>query len=204
MKDLLNYDFAICSDEEFEAFLRDGGNGLLASVQRQYGDIRDEDLRQELRIAAAHAIARYDAVRIDVKMTTFVWECCQRQTYMYYRKQNAKMRRQPNEHLSFEKLMEQGAFDGEETLDNGEPRYKTFTYNPNRDFERQEAKILARKILDEVALTGTQLQVVSQSMNGVPQSVIAKQLGFSQSKISKIYNEALDRLRQAESLKGAI
>ena len=136
-------------------------------------------------------------MRIDVKMTTFVWECCQRQTYMYYRKQNAKMRRQPNEHLSFEKLMEQGAFDGEET-------YKTFTYNPNRDFERQEAKILARKILDEVSLTGTQLQVVSQSMNGVPQSVIAKQLGFSQSKVSKIYNEALDMLRQAESLKDAI
>lgn len=76
MKDLLNYDYAICTDEEFEAFLRDGGKGLLASVQRQYGDIRDEDLRQELRIAAAHAIARYNAVRIDVKMTTFVWECC--------------------------------------------------------------------------------------------------------------------------------
>ena len=204
MKDLLNYGYAICSDEEFGAFLRGGGNGLLASVQRQYGDIRDEDLRQELCIAAAHAIARYDAVRIDVKMTTFVWECCQRRAYMYYRKQNAKMRRQPDEHLSFEKLMEQGAFDGEEEPDGGAPRYRTFAYDPGRDIERQEAKILARKILDEVALTGTQWQVISQAMNGVPQSVIAKQLGFSQSKVSKIYNEALDMLRQAESLKDAV
>ena len=100
--------------------------------------------------------------------------------------------------------MEQGAFDGEEKPDSGAPRYRTFAYDPGRDIERQEAKILARKILDEISLTGTQWHVISQAMNGVPQSVIAKQLGFSQSKISKIYNEALDVLRQAESLKGAV
>lgn len=204
MKDLLSYGFDICSNEEFEAFLKSGGKGLLGKVQVTYGNINDDDLRQELCITAAHAIARYDALRIDVKLTTFVWERCQRRVYELHRSQNAGKRKQSTEPISFERLMKQGAFDGEEPSDGGAPRYRTFAYDPGRDIERQEAKILAREILDEVGLTGTQRQVISQSMNGVPQSVIAKQLGFSQSKISKIYNEALDMLRQAESLKGAI
>ena len=189
-----------CSNSDFESFMNNGGNGLLLALMKSFKCPWNEDLYQELSIEAAKAIEAYDPLRIDVKLTTWVWECCTRTVFMSARYDNAKKRKAPKGGVSFEDFREEALESGEEK----DYRYQQFSYSMDGYLEKREAKRLLREILLEAELTPMQECIVEQTLNGVPQTEIGRELGCSQAKVSKMYHEALGILRGTNAAMAAM
>lgn len=196
-------EYVVCSNEEFDRFMASGGKNLLTALMRQYHEAGNEALYQEVCLTAAHAIATHDPCRIDVKLTTYVWECCMHTILMNHRKKNAKKRAGSAKDVSFEEFQEK-AFDESRADDDEAPAarrqysYQTFSYDINRDVEKTEAKTLLQAMMEEAPLTSVQRTILLLTLNSVPQAEIAGRVGFSQAKVSKQYNEALRLMRETE------
>lgn len=206
---VFNREYVVCSNEEFDRFMASGGKNLLTALMRQYHEAGNEALYQEVCLTAAHAIATHDPCRIDVKLTTYVWECCMHTILMNHRKKHAKKRAGSAKDVSFEEFREK-AFDESRADDEEAPAasrrysYQTFSYDMNRDVEKMEAKTLLQAMMEEAPLTSVQRTILLLTLNSVPQAEIAGRVGFSQAKVSKQYNEALRLMRETEAAQKAM
>ena len=205
---VFNREYVVCSNEEFDRFMASGGKNLLTALMRQYHEAGNEALYQEVCLTAAHAIATHDPCRIDVKLTTYVWECCMHTILMNHRKKHAKKRAGSAKDVSFEEFREK-AFDESRADDEEAPAsrrysYQTFSYDMNRDVEKTEAKTLLQAMMEEAPLTSVQRTILLLTLNSVPQAEIAGRVGFSQAKVSKQYNEALRLMRETEAAQKAM
>ena len=125
---VFNREYVVCSNEEFDRFMASGGKNLLTALMRQYHEAGNEALYQEVCLTAAHAIATHDPCRIDVKLTTYVWECCMHTILMNHRKKHAKKRAGSAKDVSFEEFREK-AFD-ESRADDEEAEFSNLIVYP--------------------------------------------------------------------------
>jgi len=75
---------------------------------------------------------------------------------------------------------------------------------PERNQEKRKAKCLLGKILQDAELAPLQRHIVEQTLNGMSQVEIAKELNCPQTKISKMYRETLDILRGTDAARAAM
>ena len=162
-----------CTNEQFEAFMNNGGNSMLHALMKSFKCSGNEDVFQELSMEAAKAILSYTpACESSMDLFSWVQQCCTRAMFMLVSHENAQAHKAKN--------------------------------NMERNKEKQEAKSLLGKILQDAELTSVQKYVVKQTMNGVSKAEIAKELKCSETKVFKVYREALMILRNTNTARAAM
>lgn len=202
---VFNREYLVCSNEEFNQFMEEGGKNMLAAMMWQHHETGNEALYQEVCLTAAHAIATYDSSRLDVKLATYVWECCAKVFLMNHRKKHAKIRAGFSNDVSFEafqkKAFDESRADDEETEAPVAKRrysYQAFSYDIACAVEQSDAKSLLRAMMDEAPLTSRQRMILLLTLDNVPQAEIAGRVGCSQTRVSALYNEALCLMRDTK------
>lgn len=184
--------------EEVDQFYRDNVK-LLHSIVRPYRGLDEyEDLLQEASIGFIKAIQTYKPSK-GVKLTTYAFICAQNEVRMYLRKNSAKSRTavvvsldtgSDDDHNQDSLMNRISGHDGSAPVIEDSIHVKTVF--------RQAMRIV------EHEMDQTSILVIRRTMEGIPQSQMAKELNLSQSKVSKILSAASREIRMRLEEKGVV
>ena len=175
--------------EELAEFLREGTNRLIWGCINRFNTkgIDSEELFQECMIAATKALNAYDPSRVDVKLSTFIWACCENRIKMAVRQINSKNARsdrygrRPTWMIKTEQISDSSMDQFEEW-----------------DLLRARKSWLDRAIDDpETGLTDQERIVMQLTIMEIPQAKIGKIVGTAQSEVSKKKALAMEKLKAA-------
>ena len=175
--------------EEQAEFLREGTNRLIWGCINRFNTtgIDSEELFQECMIAATKALNAYDPSRVDVKLSTFIWACCENRIKMAVRQINGRnvwhdrYGRRPTWMIKAEQISDSSMDQFEEW-----------------DLLRARKSWLDRAIDDpETGLTDQERIVMQLTIMEIPQAKIAPILGTVQSEVSKKKTSAMQKLKAA-------
>lgn len=173
-----------CSSEELSTFIRGGGNRIIWSIIASSRGLDKEDLYQEALIAAAHALAEYDASRSGTKKTTYVYQAVYNQIKMMYRS-NAS-----NQH-TFERESCGDVNESTELRDRSADMEEDII---NSVIMAERAESLRRAIA-LAPLTDQEREVIALSLADKKQMEIAQSMGIQQGTVSKLRSSAMSKLK---------
>ena len=175
--------------EEQAEFLHEVTKRLIWACINRFNTkgIDPEELFQECLIAATKALNAYDPSRVDVKLSTFIWKCCENRIKMAVRQINSKNARsdrygrRPTWMIKTEQISDSSMDQFEEW-----------------DLLRARKSWLDRAIDDpETGLTDQERIVMQLTIMEIPQAKIAPILGTVQSEVSKKKTSAMQKLKAA-------
>jgi len=196
--------YILCSQEEYQKFMDDVGEKLIHAIMKNYGirGTEQADVYQEACLVTAHALACYDPIRLDVKVTTYVWHCVENVAKMHIRAQMAQKNNASYGVVSYEDVVAQELSQPEEAhpINNYRP-----TITTDEHFHNQSAaKELLKSMMNEASLTKTHKSIIRFMLAGLSQNDIGKKLGMSQSKVSKLFTEAKGILLNTKAAQAAM
>ena len=175
--------------EDVDQFCRDNIN-LLRSVVRPYRGLDEyEDLLQEASVGFLKAIQTYKPSK-GVKLTTYAFICARNEVRMYLRKNAAKSR-------TAEVVSLDSGSDDDHDQNSLMNRICGHDGSASSLEDSIHIKTVFRQAMHiiEHEMDYASVLVIRRTMEGVPQSQMAKELSLSQSKVSKILSAALRYLR---------
>lgn len=175
--------------EEQSEFLREGTKRLIWACINRFNTkgIDSEELFQECLIAAAKALNAYDPSRVDVKLSSFIWRCCENRIKMAFRQINGK-------NALADRYGRRPAWmvKPEQVSDSSMEQFEDW------DLRKARHTWLDRAIDDpETGLTDQERIVMQLTIMEIPQAKIAPILGTVQSEVSKKKTSAMQKLKAA-------
>lgn len=173
--------------EEQAEFLREGTKRLIWACINRFNTkgIEPEELFQECMIAAAKALNAYDPARVDVKLSSFIWACCENRIKMAVRQINGKNART-------DRYCRRPAWmvKAEQISDSSMEQFEEW------DLRKARRTWLDRAINDpETGLTDQERIVMQLTIMEIPQTKIGKIIGTAQSEVSKKKTSAMQKLK---------
>lgn len=176
-----------CEPQSLQEFLDKGGEALLYACIYEHAGYQDaDDLFQDCLITAARCIEAFDYSRMDVKLTTYIWDSCANTIKMLFRKRTSHKAKDEDTLVipMTDEVLEMDdhtAPDLDETV------------------ERVSRVIALHKAIEDpkTGLTNDERKIIKMTLEGYPQTKIGKAIGFSQGVISVKYTQALAKLREA-------
>lgn len=176
------------TDEQIKYLTKDGQRIAWACIKR-YGcrGLDHEELHQECLIAIAKALKCYDPSRVETKLSTYIWVCCENRVKMALRKSSAgqakyeRYGRRPAWMIPLEKFRDPN-MDGFEEW----------------DLRRSRHEWLDKALNDpKTGLTEQERMVIQLTGQGLPQIKIGLIIGLCQSDVSKRKSTAMAKLQTA-------
>lgn len=184
--------------EEVDQFYR-ANVKLLHSIVRPYRGLDEyEDLLQEASIGFIKAIQTYKPNR-GVKLTTYAFICARNEVRMYLRRNSAKSR------TAVVVSLDTGS-DDDHDQDSLMNRICGHDGSASSLEDSLYIKAVFRQAMYivEREMGHASVFVIRRTMEGVPQSQMAKELSLSQSKVSKILSAAIRELRMRLEEQGVV
>lgn len=165
---------------------------IVRDVIRPYHGLQeDEDLFQEACIGMVKGISTFNPCK-GVKLTTYVYACASNEVKMSIRKNYAKKRSATV--LSIETYVSARSEKGSKPLDLPDPKVDVEYTACNNTLYRKIMEIVNTK------LTTSEQTTIFNFIEGIPQTETAKTLHTSQGQISKLYNQAIRKIRKEINL----
>ena len=175
--------------EEQIKFLCNDGQKIVSACIKRYGNksLDYDELRPECLIAVAKALKLYDPSRANVKVSTYVWKCCENRVKMALRQlrggqeQYEIFGRRPAWMIPLEKFLDPN-MDGFEEWDLHEARRSWLD-----------------KVIDEPAtgLSDRERIVIRLTIAGFPQVHISQVVKVNQSCVSTTKTSAMTKIKAA-------
>ena len=184
--------------EEVDQFYR-ANVKLLHSIVRPYRGLDEsEDLLQEASIGFIKAIQTYKPNK-GVKLTTYAFICARNEVRMYLRRNSAKSR------TAVVVSLDTGS-DDDHDQDSLMNRICGHDGSASSLEDSLYIKAVFRQAMYivEREMGHASVFVIRRTMEGVPQSQMAKELSLSQSKVSKILSAAIRELRMRLEEQGVV